>query len=111
MRRRLLRKPFLIGGAVVIVVAGTGGTGTGGTFTLTHDEEVVGRTESAHAVPFSWQHGGAALVLGRDKGFPVCDDYAVPFPWNGTLHELIVEVPGPTRPDLHAELQEALHRD
>jgi len=93
------------------VVAGTGGTGTGGTFTLTHDEEVVGRTESAHAVPFSWQHGGAALVLGRDKGFPVCDDYAVPFPWTGTIHELVIEVPGPTAPDPEAELRAALHRD
>ena len=45
-------------------------------------------------------------MLGRDKGFPVCDDYAVPFAWNGTLHEVVVEVPGPTRPDPKDELRE-----
>jgi hypothetical protein len=50
-------------------------------------------------------------MLGRDKGFPVCDDYAVPFPWTGTLHEVVVEVPGPTRPDPDTELREALRRD
>jgi arylsulfatase A-like enzyme len=85
--------------------------GAGGSFTLTHDEEVVGRFDSVHPVPLTWQHGGAAFMLGRDKGFPVCDDYTVPFPWTGVLHEVVVEVPGPTRPDPDTELREALRRD
>jgi hypothetical protein len=35
----------------------------------------------------------------------------VPFPWTGVLHEVVVEVPGPTRPDPDTELREALRRD
>jgi arylsulfatase len=85
--------------------------GTGGTFTLTHDDDEVGSARSERAVPLTWQHGGAPFMLGVDKGFPVCDDYAVPFPWTGTLHEVVVEVPGPTRPDPDTELREALLRD
>jgi arylsulfatase len=85
--------------------------GGGGTFTLTHDDEIVGRAESARPVPLTWQHGGAPLMIGRDKGFPVCDDYAVPFPWTGTIREVVIEVPGPTRPDPQTELREALRRD
>ncbi len=73
--------------------------GAGGTFVLTHDDAVVGRASTARELPLTWQHGGAALMLGRDKGFPVCDDYTVPAPWNGTLHEVVIEVPGPSRPD------------
>jgi arylsulfatase len=101
--------PGAVALACTFVTAGAGGRG--GTFTLTHDGVEVGRAESPYAVPFSWQHGGAAFMLGRDKGFPVCDDYVVPFAWNGILHEVVVEVPGPTRPDPEAELTEALRRD
>src|SRR4029077_15979036 len=82
-----------------------------GTYTLTHDDTVVGRARSEHAMPLTWQHGGALLRIGRDDGFPVCDDYAVPFPFTGTIREVVVEVPGPTIPDPEAELTEALHRD
>jgi len=85
--------------------------GSGGTFTLTHDDVAVGETHSDRAVPLTWQHGGSPLMLGRDRGFPVCDDYAVPFVWTGTLHEVVIEVPGPTRPDPQTELREALRRD
>jgi arylsulfatase len=85
--------------------------GSGGTFTLTCDDVVVGHAESVHPVPLTWQHGGGALRLGRDAGFPVCDDYEVPFPWTGTLHEVVIEVPGPTRPDPQTELRDALRRD
>jgi arylsulfatase A-like enzyme len=84
---------------------------SGGTFTLFHDAVEVGRAESVHPMPLTWQHGGTALVVGRDHGFPVCDDYAVPFAFTGTVHEIVVEVPGPTRPDPQTELREALHRD
>jgi hypothetical protein len=83
----------------------------GGSFTLTHDGVVVGRAASEHAMPLTWQHGGTALVLGHDTGFPVCDDYAVPFPWTGVIHEVVIEVPGPTLPDPEADLTDALRRD
>ena len=55
-----------------------------------------------------WQHGGTALSLGRDRGFPVCDDYEVPFAWNGVLHEVVVEVGRAMPPDPGVELRVAL---
>jgi arylsulfatase A-like enzyme len=85
--------------------------GPGGTFTLTHDGVEVGRAQTGRPVPLVWQHGGSGLMLGRDKGFPVCDDYAVPFAWTGILHEVVIEVPGATRPDPETELRDALRRD
>ena len=39
------------------------------------------------SAPMVFQHGGTVLMLGRDRGLPVCDDYEPPFPWTGTLHE------------------------
>ena len=83
----------------------------GGTYTLTHGDTVVGRARSEYTMPLTWQHGGALFRIGRDDGFPVCDDYAVPFPWTGTIREVVVEVPGPTIPDPEVELTEALRRD
>jgi arylsulfatase len=37
------------------------------------------------------------LLLGRDRGLPVCADYDPPFPWTGTLHQVVVET-GPAIP-------------
>ena len=85
--------------------------GASGTFTLLCDGKTIGRAESTHPMPLTWQHGGTVLRLGRDSGFPVCDDYAVPFAWTGTLHEVVVEVPGAARPDPQTELRDALRRD
>ena len=44
-------------------------------------------------LPFRWQIGGAGLLVGRDRGFPVCDDYQPPFPFTGTLHQIVLEIP------------------
>jgi arylsulfatase len=38
-----------------------------------------------------FQHGGTMLMLGRDRGLPVCADYEPPFAWTGVLHELVIE--------------------
>lgn len=46
-----------------------------------------------HGLPFRWQIGGAGLTIGYDRGFPVCDDYAPPFEFRGTLHEVVFELP------------------
>ena len=43
--------------------------------------------------PFRWQIGSAGLTIGYDRGFPVCDDYAPPFPFTGTLHDVTFEIP------------------
>ena len=42
---------------------------------------------------FRWQIGGARFLVGRDQGFPVSDDYAVPFPFSGLIHHLEFEIP------------------
>jgi arylsulfatase A-like enzyme len=76
--------------------------------TLLHDDDVVASAALDVPVPMFWQHGGTALCLGYDRGFPVSDDYEVPFAWNGTLHEVVVEVGRALRPDPGAELRVAL---
>lgn len=72
------------------------------------------RTEMTSAVyalplPLVFQHGGASLSIGKDRGFPVHDDYEPPFPWNGSIREVIVEagVAGTNAGQLRA----ALHSD
>ena len=60
--------------------------------TLLHDDVVVASVAIPVGVPFVWQHGGTALRLGSDNGFPVCDDYELPFAWNGVLHEVVVDI-------------------
>ena len=57
------------------------------------DGREVGRGELPHDLPFRWQIGSAGLTIGYDRGFPVCDDYAVPFPFTGTLHDVTFEIP------------------
>jgi arylsulfatase len=68
--------------------------------TLLHDDEVVASVALDVPVPMFWQHGGTALCLGFDRGFPVCDDYDVPYAWNGALHEVVIEVGRQMPPDL-----------
>ena len=61
--------------------------------------------------PMRWQIGGAGLLVGRDRGFPVCDDYAPPFPFSGTIQRVVIEVPALAPPDAVMETAEALHRE
>ena len=65
----------------------------GGPVTLTVDGEVVAEGGLPVNLPFRWQIGGAGLLIGRDRGFPVCDDYEPPFPFIGILHEVVLEIP------------------
>jgi arylsulfatase len=89
----------------------TPGGETGPVIELVHDGVVVTRADLGVPMPFVWQHGGTALCLGYDRGFPVTDDYETPFAWNGTLHELIVDVNPSAGPDpAHANRVE-LHRE
>ena len=59
--------------------------------TLLHDDTVVASVTIPVPMPFVWQHGGTALSLGYDRGFPVTDDYTPPFAWTGVLHEVTVD--------------------
>jgi arylsulfatase A-like enzyme len=64
---------------------------------LYHDDELVAHAVLPVTAPMVFQHGGTMLMLGRDRGLPVCSDYEPPFPWTGVLHELVVET-GPEIP-------------
>ncbi|MBO0731821.1 MAG: hypothetical protein J2P57_21355, partial [Acidimicrobiaceae bacterium] len=70
------------------------GEGPGGSYTLACDGDTIGSAVASTALPLALQHGGAHLRIGSDRGFPVCDDYVPPFPWEGTIHEMTVETPG-----------------
>jgi arylsulfatase A-like enzyme len=65
----------------------------GGPITLSVDGEAAAAGQLPVNLPFRWQIGGAGLLVGRDHGFPVCDDYEPPFPFAGTLHHVALEIP------------------
>jgi arylsulfatase A-like enzyme len=56
--------------------------------------------------------GAGKLRIGRDRGFPVCDDYRPPFAFTGRLHRLVFEVPKSSAPTTSsAEVTNALRHD
>jgi hypothetical protein len=65
----------------------------GGSVTLLVDGETVGSGRVPEDMPFRWQIGGAGLVIGEDWGFPVCDDYEVPFRWTGSIETVTMTLP------------------
>ena len=79
--------------------------------TLTVDGALVAEGALPRRLPMRWQIGGAGLLVGRDRGFPVCDDYQPPFPFSGSIEQLAVEVPALAPPDAVAETAAALHRE
>jgi arylsulfatase len=74
------------------------------------DGRVVAHDPLPFRLPMVWQHGGTSLRLGEDRGLPVTDDYEVPFPWTGVLHDVTI-----TTPDLSPRpadaARAALHQD
>ena len=55
---------------------------------------------------------GVGLLVGRDRGLPVGDDYRPPFPFTGTLHRLEIASGAPAaRPDPAVEQAVALKAD
>lgn len=60
---------------------------------LSVDGGVVDEAELPGDLPFRWQIGGAGLLIGRDAGFPVCDDYQPPFPLSVPFAGIELEIP------------------
>jgi arylsulfatase A-like enzyme len=87
------------GGAEIVLLSGSRRIGTGG---------VPG------GLAFSgMQIGGGGLTIGRDRGFPVCDDYEPPFEWTGELLEVVLDTgggPGRRRPG-PSEVSRALRHE
>ena len=65
----------------------------GGAIRLFAGDECIGEGRLPADLSFRWQIGGAHLHIGEDRGFPVSDDYAVPFPFSGTIHQIEFELP------------------
>jgi arylsulfatase len=88
-------------------------SGGGRVLRLSVDGDVVGEGELPGDLPFRWQIGGAGLLVGRDAGFPVCDDYAPPFaitvPFDGVTFEIPVLAPKPPPPP--EQVRSALTRE
>ena len=59
------------------------------------DDVPVAEGRLSDHLPFRWQIGGAGLLVGRDRGLPVSDDYEPPFPLTATLRALVLT--GPAR--------------
>ena len=53
----------------------------------------IGRGSLGENLPFRWQIGGTGLRIGADVGFPVCDDYATPFAFEGTVTSVTIDIP------------------
>jgi arylsulfatase len=65
----------------------------GGSIRLFCGEQAVGEGNIPKDLPFRWQIGGARFHIGLDRGLPVSDDYAVPFPYTGTIRRVVFELP------------------
>ncbi|MNP51519.1 hypothetical protein D3C76_1458440 [compost metagenome] len=66
-------------------------TGKGGTVTLTVDGKEVGSGKIARTTPFKYSLS-ENQDIGSDSGTPVTYDYTPPFPFQGTLEEVVVEL-------------------
>ena len=76
---------------------------------LRHGEELVASTSlGALRLGEGWEHAVGALVIGRDEGFPVVEEYQPPFAWTGRLHTVTVETADTVdrSPTLSAALRE-----
>ncbi len=82
---------------------------TGPSLSLCVDGDVVEHATLPFRLPLVWQHGGAVLSVGEDRGLPITGDYAVPFAWSGELHELVVEGAGTPPPS--EDVRAALHHE
>ncbi len=51
-----------------------------------------------------------ALTCGANPGSSITPDYAAPFPFNGTIHSVTVDVSGDLVVDTEAEMRVAMAR-
>jgi arylsulfatase len=83
----------------------------GGPVTVAIDGDVVAEGALSQHLPFRWQIGGGGLLIGRDTGFPVCDDYAPPFEFTGQLTAVHIDIPRLAPPPAAVEVATALKRE
>jgi arylsulfatase A-like enzyme len=103
--------PERVGAGRHVIVAECEWAGRGSTMRLAVDGRVVAEGPLPRRMPLRWQIGGAGLLVGRDRGFPVCDDYTPPFPFTGTVERVVIEVAALAPRDAVQETAAALHRE
>ncbi len=81
------------------------------TFALGIDGREVATMPLRQPLPFRWQIGGGGLLVGHDRGFPVCDDYQPPFAFAGTIERVVIEVDALRPSDEVAEVAALLRRE
>ena len=72
------------------------------------DGTVVGAGEIPRFTPMRFNLTGGGLWCGEGDGLAVSDDYQGPFPFTGTLHEVVVDVEGTAVVDPAAEAAHAI---
>jgi len=98
-------------GPHVVSVRYRRGADPGGEVTIGVDGADVATGALHDDLPFRWQIGGAGLLVGRDRGLPVSDDYEPPFPCTARIHAVVLEAPSAPPRDTDAELAAALRHE
>ena len=86
----------------------TQGHGAPGRFQLYVDDALVASSDVPYTTPIVFNPGG--LTCGADPGSTVVPDYAAPFAFTGTVHDVTVDISGELIRDSEAELKVAMAR-
>src|SRR5262249_45818796 len=108
---RLVASDALASGHQQVEVLYRRTAGGGGPIALRAGGAILGRAQVPVDPPFRWQIGGAGLLIGRDRGFPVCDDYAPPAAFSGRIERVVLEALVMLPSDARAEIEALLHRE
>ena len=82
----------------------------GGALRVAIDGVVVADGQLPDNLPFRWQIGGAGMLVGRDRGLPVSDDYEPPFACTARLDSVVLDG-GASRPVETANVGAALRHE
>jgi arylsulfatase len=107
---RIAARDPIQAGRRVLGVEYARGADPGGAVTVAVDGVVVADGSLADPLPFRWQIGGAGLLVGRDRGLPVSEDYTPPFPCTAELRSVVLEG-GATRQRDPQEVAAALRHE
>ncbi len=108
---RLTGPDRLATGDRVLTVEYRRGFSPGGALELRVDGTIVAEGTVPRDLPFRWQIGGAGLLIGRDRGFPVSDDYQPPFPCTAGPRWLLLEAPAAPPRDADVDVVAALRHE
>jgi len=83
----------------------------GGPIALCVDGATVARATVPIDLPFRWQIGGTGLLVGRDRGFPVSDEYQPPAEFTGQIDKVVLDALLLLPRDVQAEIEALLRHE